>query len=202
MAGRSLAGMLDPTNAPGPTMHSLEEIYQKLDSIAGTLTTNVGSAYPALVAKTGQTNSLTSGDDGDLRKGMTWPTPRFTVQANTNVVLDNLTSLMWARNANLPGGATNWSDAVSYCKTLAYGSYSDWRLPNVRELQSLIDFSQYSPVLPPDHPFTDVQSDYYWSSTTYTHESSSAWHVLLSDGYTYYSTKGTLFYVWPVRGGQ
>jgi len=208
VAARSQAGMLDPTNAPGPTMHSLDEIYQKLENIAGTLSTNnVGSAYPALVAKTGQTNSYMAGDDGDLKKGVTWPSPRFTVQANTNVVLDNLTSLMWTRNANLLSGQTNWADAISYCKTLTYGGYSDWRLPNVRELQSLIDFSQLNPVLPPGHPFTDIQwlnaGEYYWSATTLADGETYAWFVYLSDGYTYYGTKTALnLYVWPVRGGQ
>ena len=202
VAGNTFAGMLDPTNAPGPTMHTLGEIYQKLESIAGTLSTNVGSAFPGLVAKTGQTNSATLGDDGYLKKGVTWPNPRFTVQANTNVVLDNLTSLMWARNANLPGGQTTWSTAIDYCNNLTYGGYSDWRLPNVRELQSLIDFSQNTPVLPSGHPFTDVQSDYYWSSTTISSGSDYAWFIYLADGYTYYGAKATMFSVWPIRGGQ
>ena len=206
VAGSSRAGMLDPTNAPGPTMHSLEDIYQRLESLAVTLSTNVGSAYPALVAKTGQTTSYMAGDDGDLKKGVTWPNPRFTVQANTNVVMDNVTSLMWARNANLSGVQLTWSDAIAYCTNLTYGGYSDWRLPNVRELQSLIDFGQSTPALTPGHPFTDVQGGdvglNYWSSTTSAGESGPAYFVYLSDGYTYTATKGTTFYVWPVRGGQ
>ena len=202
VAGIARAGMLDPTNAPGPTMHTLEDIYQKLESIAGTPSSNGVSAYPALVAKTGQTNSYTIGDDGDMNKGVMWPNPRFTVQADTNVVLDNLTGLMWARLANPPGGQMDWATAIGYCKALTNGNYSDWRLPNISELQSLVDYSQHDTVLPSGHPFIDVQSDYYWSSTTHAGDADSAWFVLLSDGYKYYAIKTTSFYVWPVRGGQ
>ncbi|NIO68243.1 MAG: DUF1566 domain-containing protein, partial [Anaerolineae bacterium] len=46
-------------------------------------------------------------------------------------------------------------------------SEGDWRLPNVRELQSLIDYGRQTPALPSGHPFTGVQSSLYWSSTTH-----------------------------------
>ena len=147
----SMAGILDPTNAPGPTMHTLEDIYQKLNTLVVTNTvtvTNMVTAYTnALVANTGRSAIIQMGDDGYFHKGVAWPNPRFTVLANTNMVQDNLTGLVWARNANILGGATNWSTAVTFCTNLVYGGQSGWRLPNVRELNSLVDYGRINPPL-------------------------------------------------------
>ena len=159
-----------------------------------------GTPYPTPVPKTGQTNSYVAEDDGDLQKGITWPATRFTVQANTNCVIDNLTGLMWARNAN-QFGTTNWGAAVTSCNNLNYGSYTDWRLPNWQELRSLIDASKSDPALPSEHPFAGVQSGYYWSSTTSAYDTGNAWFVFLFDGYVNDVTKVRAYYVWPVRGG-
>jgi hypothetical protein len=160
------------------------------------------------VPKTGQTASYATGDDGDLEKGVAWPTPRFTDNGN-GTVTDNLTGLIWLKNANC-FGARNWTQALSDANTLNSGecglgdgsSEGDWRLPNVRELQSLIDYGCYSPALPSGHPFTGVQSSLYWSSTTRAYYTSFAWNVDLRVGYVYRNLKTVTFYVWPVRGGQ
>jgi hypothetical protein len=81
----------------------------------------------------------------------------------------------------------------------------DWRLPNVRELQSLIDYGKYNPALPDGYTsfFTNVQS-VYWSSTTYEFVTSVAWSVSMSDGYVYFDSHKTADsrLVWPVRGGN
>jgi hypothetical protein len=243
------AGNLAPTNAPGPTMHTLKEIYQKVDNLAPQALRNLSEASaiveagvyaatnltlvdpdlgPANIAtnvtifgvtgtyvgsdkigvpKTGQTSSYRTGDDGDLCKGVTLANPRFTVQANTNCVMDNLTRLIWARNANLPGDTRGWNTAISYCNNMNSGAgtygYTDWRLPNVRELLSLFDYAYFNPALPPDHPFTGLQSAAYWSSTTVASSSLSAWLVNLNDGEMTPSTKANASgYVWPVCGGQ
>jgi hypothetical protein len=199
VAGRALAGSLDPTNVPGPTMHTLEEIYQKIDNLA--IVTNV-IMYSAAVPKTGQTNSYQTGDDGAYQKGVAWPNPRFTIQADTNCVLDNLTGLIWARNANL-AGTMNWSNAISYCEALNYGGQTDWRLPNLREQLSLVDYTQLNPSLPAGHPFTGVQSDSYWSSMSYANDTNVAWGVYMGYGPLHYDYKSSdYFFVWPVRGGQ
>jgi len=162
-----------------------------------------GGAGTASVPKTGQTTSYRTGDDGDLEPGVASPSPRFTDNQNETVT-DNQTGLMWAKNANLPGGARNWNDAIDYCNGLSLGGHDDWRLPTGKELQSLIDFGHYDPALPSGHPFTAVQSQgtYYWSSTTNAGRTNCAGLVSLYNGFVDYGNGKTLtLYVWPVRGG-
>jgi len=159
---------------------------------------------PAPVAKTGQTTSYRTGDDGDLQKGVASPSPRFT-DNDDGTVADNLTGLMWAKDANYNGTKT-WDDAIDYANNLSLGSegcgasYTDWRLPNVKELQSLIGFGSSSPALPTGHPFTNVRSYYYWSSTRSAYDTDDAWGVYMFYGNVYnYNKDGSSFYVWPVR---
>lgn len=155
------------------------------------------------VPKTGQTNVYQAGDNGTYTNGVAWPIPRFTVLADTNCVLDNLTGLIWARNADLDGAKT-WSDAIAYCEGLTYGGTNDWRLPNATELFSLIDLGAYNPALPSGHPFAGIQSGSYWSSSTYAGNTDYAWDVHLPSGRAGIDvlTKTATYYVWPVRGGQ
>ena len=154
--------------------------------------TSAGGGGSAAVAKTGQTTKYSDGDDGDLQKGVAWPNPRFTNNGDSTVT-DNLTGLMWAQNANA-GGSKTWSDALTYCNGLTLGGHSDWRLPNVKELLSLIDWAYSNPALSndagtgkwttgADSAFSGVQSSYYWSSTTYAFCTAFAWLVDFNDGY-------------------
>jgi len=213
------AGSLEPSAPPtAGSMKTLQEIYDKLEvidsklgggstttTIDGTTTTTI---IPAPLAKTGQTISYAPGDDGALRKGMEIM-PRFSDQGN-GTVLDNLTGLVWLKNAN-PCGTKTWSDAIAYCNSLAsgYAGLTDgsvagaWRLPNYKELFSLVDASKYNPPLPSGHPFTGVQSPNYWSSTSYVPSTDYAWSVSMYTGYLDHLVKSlNLGYVWPVRGGN
>ncbi|CAA6821314.1 MAG: Unknown protein [uncultured Sulfurovum sp.] len=86
---------------------------------------------------------IMSGQDGAYLKNM----PSYT-QENNDIVSDNITNLMWQKTADMnDDGKINVSDklsqsaSVDYCSTLEQGGYSDWRLPNVTSLYSLIDFS-------------------------------------------------------------
>ena len=100
--------------------------------------------YTAPVEKTGQIASYAAGDDGDLEKGVAWPNPRFIVNSD-GTVKDMLTGLIWLRYANC-FGTRFWLQALSNCNGLADGQCGltddsregDWRLPNKRELLSLV----------------------------------------------------------------
>lgn len=208
----AIAGDLEPTADPAPTMHSLEDIYSLVDNINAMVDpAPCGPCDPAGagVAKTGQTTSYATGDDGDLERGIASPVPRFSNNGD-GTVTDNLTGLIWLQNANR-FGQRDWAQALSDCNSLADdgaalidGSVAgDWRLANVKELQSLIDFSNISPALPTGHPFSNVQFSYYWSSTTCANDTGEAWIVGMGyDGSVRNTPKTQSYYVWPVRGGN
>ena len=129
---------------------------------------------------------------------------RFVVLANFNhdAVQDKETGLVWAKNANIAGEWKSWQDAIGYCRALSLGGRKGWRLPSVEELASLVDPTVTNPVLPAGHPFINVQSFYYWSSTAYESDIYSAWYVHMNDGSVAIATKPSLTYVWPVRAGK
>ncbi|MDF1579125.1 MAG: DUF1566 domain-containing protein, partial [Desulfobulbales bacterium] len=78
-------------------------------------------------------------------------------------VTDGATGLMWQRTE---GGEMDWESALAYCEGAALAGYSDWRLPNVKELESLTDDSRDNPAIDPTF-FPDTYASYYWSSTSY-----------------------------------
>ena len=114
---------------------------------------------------------------------------------------DSLTGLEWTKDANA-GGYKTLQGALDYVKTVNTGGHSDWRLPNERELRSLVDYSKYSPALPQDHPFTNVESVPYWSSTSYAGSTGSARFVDMYDGNVFNTGKTYSYYVWLVRAGE
>jgi hypothetical protein len=201
----AIAGDLEPTADPAPTMHSLEDIYNKLEAI--------DEKVSGVVAKTGQKTSYATGDDGEKEIGSAWPVPRFTDNGD-GTVTDNLTGLIWLQNASR-FGQVDWYSALIACNDLAAddadlrdGSVAgDWRLPNVKELLTLIDYGRFSPALPDNNLFDNVQFeptlDNYWSSTTNAHKTEYlAWNVAMNHGNATGASKAFLYWVWPVRGGN
>ena len=199
------AGDLDPTGPPGSTMYTLEEIYDIVWD------TNAKLESPGAVERTFQIKTYAPGDDGYWKKGVAWPNPRFTNNGD-GTVTDNLTGLIWLENANC-FGERFWSDALTDCNSLAAGSCGltdgsvsdDWRLPNVKELLSLINYGHYGPALPAGHLFTSVMDGIYWTSTTLPPPAANywAWIVTIFSGYvTDIGHKEQIHYVWPVRGGN
>lgn len=179
---------------------------------------------PAPVARTGQTPSLprnpaAAGSDGNLQKGVPWPNPRFSDNAN-GTVTDNLTGLIWLKDANA-FGTLLWSNALTACSTLNSGEHGladgsvegDWRLPTIKELLSLLCCRYYNPALSntagtghfePGEPFANLQS-WYWSSSTRAGDTIQAWGIRMYNGFEESMPKGGPYYppyVWPVRGGQ
>ena len=197
-AATKMSAFTEPSAGPGSTMKTLDDLY----TLAGE------RSRPPKTGDTFTDESVT-GEDGELQKGVVWPSPRLTDNGN-GTVTDNLTGLIWLKNANC-FGMRDWATALSDANALASGSCSlsdgsvagDWRLPNLRELQSLIDYGRYGSALPSGHPFTGVQSvEHYWTRTTTAGRTSTAWSVRPYDGYLFSDAKPYSTFVWPVRGGQ
>jgi len=92
--------------------------------------------------------------------------------------------------------------AAGYCGLTDGSAAGDWRLPNLRELQSLIDYSQVNPALPPGHPFLNTTTGYlYWSSTPLAPEPHLVWSVIFFYGQETLSNKSLSNFVRAVRGG-
>jgi hypothetical protein len=164
----------------------------------------------ASVEHTGQTTVYATGDDGDWRAGTEWvesPSLRFTDNGD-GTVTGNLTGLIWLKNADC-FGYEKWFNALSECTALKHGSCGlidgssagEWRLPNVKELQSLVDYGQVNPALPSGHPFINVQYFDYWSGTTLAYATPHAWLVSMYNGLVSSNPKSNVYCVWPVRGG-
>jgi hypothetical protein len=167
-------------------------------------TTIVCAAPPVPVVKTGQTTAYRTGDDGYYEKGVTSPSPRFTDNGD-GTVTDAQTGLMWAKDANLAGGAQTWNAAIDFANSLSLGNagcgsyYTDWRLPNVKEVQSLIDFGNHTPALPSGHPFITANSVSVQTSSTSIQRPTYNWGVNIMVGTVHEAQKIWASYVWPVR---
>jgi len=94
--------------------------------------------------------------------------------------------------------AKTYDEAVAYC--LSKGN--PYRLPEVKELASLLDYSHLNPALPSGHPFTGVQSGGlpYWSVTTNVFNPPDAWNVYFWNGLVGVNNKSVPNPVWCVRG--
>ncbi len=115
-----------------------------------------------------------------------------------NTILDTKTELIWLKNANR-FKTHSWDIALKCCNSLNTFGTAGWRLPTLKEFKGLVDYEQYDPALPLDHPFINVQSKFYWTSTIIIDDASGAWGIDLSNGVVDGGDKHLSHYVWPVR---
>jgi hypothetical protein len=160
--------------------------------------------------KTGQTTCFNAaggvigcagtGQDGELQAGIAAPNPRFVVDGTGNCVTDNLTGLMWVRAPSAT--PANWTTALTNANGLTLCGFSDWRLPNRRELRSLVNYGvSDNAALLNTQGFTGVQAGFYWTSSSLAAGASNAWVVNMR-GDVSSQPKNVTGFVWPVRAGQ
>ena len=127
-------------------------------------------------------NCAGTGQDGELQAGIAVPDLRSRyINNGDGTVTDSVTGLNWTNDAIVAGGLKTWQGALDYVKTLTIGGHSDWRLPNIKEIESMYITREC------------------WSSTTYAYDPSHAW-AAKSDFRCL--SKARALYVWPVRAGQ
>lgn len=142
-----------------------------------------------------------SGQDASFGVGTSCPEPRFDLHQDQ--ILDRLTGLIWCRSANLAEFPLTWQEALDFVSAMnreqRFGQ-CDWRMPNRRELRSLLSLQSKLPALPDQHPFLDVFSGWYWTATTAAISPTHAWYVALDGARMFYGGKDQSFMLWPVRG--
>ena len=125
------------------------------------------------------------------------PSTRYRLSAveGESLVNDDVTGLMWpgcqvvASTPGIPecaGGSTStgidWQTALAFCQSLEWGGETDWRLPNMKELHSIVDYREYNPTVNSD-VFANISSTRFWTSTTRSGVATHAWYVNMLTGW-------------------
>jgi len=158
----------------------------------------------------GQLVSFVANDDGAYQKGFTLTRPivkgvgshRFILAGG--IVTDLATGLMWIKSPNDSLGEPfdaqqAWADAIIACEGINLGGFIDWRMPNVKELMSIMDYARVNPAV--DGEYFSVAWDSYWSSTTSADDNAKAYWVGANTGFINIDSKVNTLWVLPCRGG-
>lgn len=122
------------------------------------------------------------------------------------MTVDNLTGLMWVSNVRTDSGLgynATWRGAIAACENLDYAGYADWRLPNLREALSMLDFNTTGYIYTRAFPGYSLSS-YQWTSTTHPTSTDRARYVVLYPGVALVGGAGKSSYNYSfrcVRGG-
>ncbi|MCZ7599528.1 MAG: DUF1566 domain-containing protein [Gammaproteobacteria bacterium] len=126
------------------------------------------------------------------------PTSRFEDHGN-GTVTDGGTGLMWKRcvegldGPDCASGSANtltWHAALDHARTHEFAGYDDWRLPNLKELWSLVEVACYGPAINTT-VFPNTPSAFVWSASPYTNSPGSAWFLGTGSGDTGAGDKDT-----------
>jgi len=221
-------GLTTCTNDLGSCNTTLGTTQASLTTCQSDLATCLGGGLTGQRLKTGQTicydNAGTviacagTGQDGELQKGLAVP---YTDNGD-GTITDTRTGLMWEKlsddgSIHDKDTAATWTNAfstkVAMLNAGSFAGFTDWRVPNVNELQSLVNYGASYPAINAAFnancaPTCSVltcsctQPNAYWSSSTYQEIPSIAWVVYFQDGYVVGYLKDNSGYVRAVRGGS
>jgi len=165
-----------------------------------------------LLPKTGQTTVYQAGDDGAYQagwwKGRTIALNKTRFVAKTiggdDVVIDRATGLMWAADGNKAGcnnyGILAWEAAIIYAEALTFAGFSDWRVPNIIELITILNYTSYNPAIN-ETLFPNTHASKFSTSTTYISTTANSWSVSFLNGYIYHYPKTDELRLRCIRGG-
>ena len=105
--------------------------------------------------------------------------------------------LQWQDSSEVESVKRDFAGAKRYCGELSLAGFSDWRVPSIKELQSIVDIKKYKPAIKSGFKYTALGD--YWSSTPHARYSDSAWDVNFEKGYTGYDNKKDKYFVRCVR---
>ena len=137
------------------------------------------------------------------------PDSRYVINAAQGTVLDKQTGLTWKRCVEGQSGALcgagseaylNWGAALRQAEASTFAGYKDWRLPNSKELESLVEVACYDPAINAT-VFPNDPTYWVWASSPYAHYANGAWLVNFGTGDSY-GTRNDDGAVRLVRGGQ
>jgi len=118
------------------------------------------------------------GSDGRTAPFKSASTERFVISEpapGETIVTDTVTAMIFALSY---AEDLNWQEALAYCEDSDYAGFSDWRLPDIHELASLVNYGRYNPAS--DLP--DMPVEFFWSSSSYVDNPTYAWYVYFYDG--------------------
>ena len=194
-------------------------------TVAGTIeSTSGGVKFPDGTVQVTAKSDCSNGryeDNGDgtisdCRTGLIWLKAANCTATSGGIIKNNPPT-------GYPVGVLNWVDANTWtaglgsplCGLSDGSSAGDWRLPTKTEWMAMVASARKQLYTDPTltnragtgkwtagDPFTDVQSSYYWSGTTYASSTNYAWYVDMYNGGVGFSSKAFNVYVWPVRSGQ
>ncbi len=121
------------------------------------------------------------------------------VKMGNGITIDKYTGLSWLQ-APLPDSLT-WENALLMAENLSFGNYDDWRMPDIKELQSINSENFMNPSLDQNY-FPGVRIGKYWASTSLPNQTSKAWYLDTRFGITTYESKTNKLLLLCVRGNK
>jgi len=96
------------------------------------------------------------------------------------VFVDKSTSLIWQDHQDNRELSITYYQSQDYCEKLVIGKYTDFRMPTLVELQSIVDYKNYKPAI--KKGFDYVSDEYYWSTTPFAGEKKVVWLIHFKKG--------------------